>query len=102
MEQRDRESNLSDFKNGKTRILLSTDLLSRGIDIQQLSLVINFDLPRSKETYIHRIGRSGRYGRKGVAINFVTNEDVGQMKEIETFYNTKVEEMPQNLAEFLC
>ena len=102
MEQRDRESNLSDFKNGTTRILLSTDLLSRGIDIRQLSLVINFDLPRSKETYIHRIGRSGRYGRKGVAINFVTTEDVGQMKEIETFYNTKVEEMPQNLADFLC
>lgn len=102
MEQRDRESNLSDFKNGTTRILLSTDLLSRGIDIQQLSLVINFDLPRSKETYIHRIGRSGRYGRKGVAINFVTTEDVGQMKEIESFYNTKVEEMPQNLADFLC
>ena len=103
MEQRERESNLSDFKNGTTRILLSTDLLSRGIDIQQLSLVINFDLPRSKETYIHRIGRSGRYGRKGVAINFVTNEDMGQMKEIESFYNTKVEEMPQNLADFfLC
>ena len=102
MEQRDRESNLSDFKNGTTRILLSTDLLSRGIDIQQLSLVINFDLPHSKETYIHRIGRSGRYGRKGVAINFVTMEDIGQMKEIETFYNTKIEEMPQNLADFLC
>ena len=59
-------------------------------------------MPRSKETYIHRIGRSGRYGRKGVAINFLTTEDVGQMKEIEEFYNTKVEEMPQNLAEFLC
>ena len=102
MHSSEREKNLSDFKNGTTRIMLSTDLLSRGIDIQQLSLVINFDLPHSKETYIHRIGRSGRYGRKGVAINFVTNEDVGQMKEIETFYNTKIEEMPQNLADFLC
>ena len=70
MQTSEREKNLNDFKNGTTRIMLSTDLLSRGIDIQQLSLVINFDLPRNKETYIHRIGRSGRYGRKGTAINF--------------------------------
>ena len=68
----ERERKLLDFKNGKTRMLLSTDLLSRGIDVQQLNLVINFDLPRSKETYVHRIGRSGRYGRKGVAINLIT------------------------------
>jgi len=101
MEQKDRESNLNNFKGGKTRILLSTDLLSRGIDIQQLSLVINFDIPKSKETYIHRIGRSGRYGRKGVAINLITTEDVPHMKEIETFYNTKVEEMPKNIGEIL-
>ena len=81
--------------------MLSTDLLSRGIDIQQLSLVINFDLPRNKETYIHRIGRSGRYGRKGTAINFVTNEDIEHMREIQKFYNTKIDEMPQNLADYL-
>ena len=97
----DREKNLNNFKEGNTRILLSTDLLSRGIDIQQLSLVINFDLPKNKETYIHRIGRSGRYGRKGTAINFVTSEDIAYMKEIETFYNTQIMEMPQNLAEYL-
>ena len=101
MQTAEREKNLNDFKNGITRIMLSTDLLSRGIDIQQLSLVINFDLPRNKETYIHRIGRSGRYGRKGTAINFVTSEDITYMKEIETFYNTKIEEMPQNLADYL-
>ncbi len=89
------------FKSGQSRILLSTDLLSRGIDIQQLSLVINFDLPRSKETYIHRIGRSGRYGRKGVAINFITDRDTQQMTEIEAHYNTKVEEMPQDISEYL-
>ena len=98
---KEREENLDNFKNGKTRILLSTDLLSRGIDIQQLSLVINFDLPKNKETYIHRIGRSGRYGRKGTAINFVTSEDIAYMKEIETFYNTQIMEMPQNLADYL-
>jgi len=101
MQTVEREKNLNDFKNGVTRILLSTDLLSRGIDIQQLSLVINFDIPRNKETYIHRIGRSGRYGRKGTAINFVTDEDINHMKDIENFYNTKIEEMPQNLADFL-
>ena len=101
MHSSEREKNLNDFKNGITRIMLSTDLLSRGIDIQQLSLVINFDLPRNKETYIHRIGRSGRYGRKGTAINFVTNEDIEHMREIQKFYNTKIDEMPQNLADYL-
>jgi translation initiation factor 4A len=101
MHSNEREKNLNDFKNGITRIMLSTDLLSRGIDIQQLSLVINFDLPRNKETYIHRIGRSGRYGRKGTAINFVTSEDIEHMREIQKFYNTKIDEMPQNLADYL-
>ena len=101
MEQKDRESNLQNFKSGTTRVLLSTDLLSRGIDIQQLSLVINFDLPRDKETYNHRIGRSGRYGRKGVSINLVTTDEMNSMKEIETFYNTKVEEMPKNIVDYL-
>ena len=101
MQTSEREKNLNDFKNGTTRIMLSTDLLSRGIDIQQLSLVINFDLPRNKETYIHRIGRSGRYGRKGTAINFVTSEDIDHMREIQKFYNTKIDEMPQNLADYL-
>jgi translation initiation factor 4A len=92
---------MEDFKSGKLRILLSTDLLSRGIDIQQLSLVINFDLPREKETYIHRIGRSGRYGRKGVSINFVTDRDLEYLNEIKTFYDTKIEEMPQNINDYL-
>ena len=97
----ERKETMEQFKTGHTRILLSTDLLSRGIDIQQLSLVINFDLPRSKETYIHRIGRSGRYGRKGVAINLVTDRDIPYMKEIEAFYDTKIEEMPNNIGDYL-
>lgn len=97
----ERKITMNEFKGGQTRILLSTDLLSRGIDIQQLSLVINFDLPRSKETYIHRIGRSGRYGRKGVAINFVTERDLENLEGIKTFYNTKIEEMPQNIEDYL-
>lgn len=97
----ERKQTMELFKSGQSRILLSTDLLSRGIDIQQLSLVINFDLPRSKETYIHRIGRSGRYGRKGVAINFITDRDTQNMSEIQTYYNTKVDEMPQDISEYL-
>lgn len=98
---KERKETMTNFKSGKTRILLSTDLLSRGIDIQQLSLVINFDLPRSKETYIHRIGRSGRYGRKGIAINLVSDRDKDNLQEIISFYNTKIEEMPQNIEELI-
>ena len=97
----ERKKTMEEFKSGHTRILLSTDLLSRGIDIQQLSLVINFDLPKSKETYIHRIGGSGRYGRKGVSINLVTDRDIDYMKEIESFYDTEIKEMPQNIADYL-
>tara|TARA_B100000214_G_scaffold375038_1_gene359758 strand:+ start:4361 stop:5506 length:1146 start_codon:yes stop_codon:yes gene_type:complete len=97
----ERKTVMNDFKAGNTRILLSTDLLSRGIDVQQLSLVINFDIPKSKETYIHRIGRSGRYGRKGVAINFVTDRDLQQLKDIETFYDTEIKEMPANISDFI-
>ena len=97
----ERKKTMTEFKGGQTRILLSTDLLSRGIDIQQLSLVINFDLPRTKETYIHRIGRSGRYGRKGVAINFVTERDLENLDNLKKFYNTKIEEMPQNIVDYL-
>jgi translation initiation factor 4A len=97
----EREQIMNQFRQGEIRILLSTDLLSRGIDIQQLSLVINYDLPIQKETYIHRIGRSGRYGRKGVAINFVTDRDLEYLHEIQTFYDTKIEEMPQNIGDII-
>jgi len=93
----ERENKLTKFKNGKIRLLLSTDLLARGIDVQQLNLVINFDLPRSKETYIHRIGRSGRYGRKGVAINLVNNREIGMISEIEEHYKITIDELPQNI-----
>jgi len=95
----ERESKLINFKSGKVRLLLSTDLLARGIDVQQLNLVINYDLPRSKETYIHRIGRSGRYGRKGVAINFVSNREIGYLNDIEEYYKIKVEDLPKNVDE---
>jgi translation initiation factor 4A len=97
----ERKDVMERFKSGHTRILLSTDLTARGIDIQQLSLVINYDLPKSKETYIHRIGRSGRYGRKGVAINLTTDRDFHYMKEIENYYQTEIHELPQNISEIL-
>ena len=101
LSSQDRKKNLNDFKSGSTRILISTDLLSRGIDIQQLSLVINFDLPKNRETYIHRIGRSGRYGRKGTTINFILNDEIDAIKDLEKFYNTTIEEMPENISDYI-
>ena len=90
-----------DFRSGSTRILLTTDLLARGIDIQQVSLVINYDIPIDKESYLHRIGRTGRFGRKGVAINFVTDRDLDHQNSIQMHYDTKIEEMPQNINDYL-
>merc|ERR1712071_517850 len=77
------------------------DLLARGIDVQQVSLVINYDLPNQRENYIHRIGRGGRFGRKGVAINFVTEEDWRVLRDIEAHYNTSIEAMPMNVADLI-
>jgi len=101
LQSEDRISIMQKFKQGHARVLITTDLLARGIDIQQISVVINYDLPRYKETYIHRIGRSGRFGRKGLAINFVTPQDAYQLQEIERFYRTRVEEMPSNINDYL-
>ena len=98
MKQQEREDILSGFRAGKCRILLATDIIARGIDVQQVSLVINYDVPRYREVYIHRIGRSGRFGRKGVAINFVTKDDLRNMRDIEQFYHTTVEELPADLS----
>lgn len=96
--QQERDTIMKEFRSGSSRILISTDLLARGIDVQQVSLVINYDLPTNKENYIHRIGRGGRFGRKGVAINFVVNEDVGAMRELERFYSTQIEELPSDIG----
>lgn len=101
MEQKERELIMREFRSGSSRVLITTDLLARGIDVQQVSLVINYDLPKDRENYIHRIGRSGRFGRKGVAINFITGDDVRQMRDIEQFYNTQIEEMPMNVADLI-
>lgn len=101
MDQRERDVIMREFRSGSSRVLITTDLLARGIDVQQVSLVINYDLPNNRENYIHRIGRGGRFGRKGVAINFVTEDDKRNLRDIETFYNTQISEMPQNVADLI-
>jgi superfamily II DNA/RNA helicase len=101
MIQKEREEIMSEFRTGKTRILITTDILSRGIDIQQVSLVINYDMPKYPQTYIHRIGRSGRFGRKGSAINFVTKKERNILSFIQKMYNTEILPLPYNVAEIL-
>lgn len=101
LDQRERDNIMREFRSGASRVLITTDLLARGIDVQQVSLVINYDMPPNRENYIHRIGRSGRFGRKGVSINFIIKSDVKYMRDIEQFYNTQIEEMPANVADLL-
>ncbi|CEH15079.1 dead-domain-containing protein [Ceraceosorus bombacis] len=101
MEQGQREVIMREFRSGSSRVLITTDLLARGIDVQQVSLVINYDLPSNRENYIHRIGRGGRFGRKGVAINFVTSDDIRMLRDIEQYYNTVVDEMPHDVADLI-
>lgn len=99
----ERCSIMTDFKSGAIRVLVSTDLLGRGIDVQQVSIVINYDIPNNKEQYIHRIGRSGRFGRKGVAINFLTKSEQDQrnMNDIIKYYNTVIEPMPMDISNLI-
>jgi translation initiation factor 4A len=98
MEVEERKRRMRDFRNGNVRVLISTDLLARGIDVQQVSLVINYELPTQRENYIHRIGRSGRFGRKGVTINLISADEATAMEEIEKHFGIKVEELPMDLA----
>ena len=99
LKQFERDAVMRDFRNGATRVLITTDLLARGIDVYQVSLVINYEMPREKETYIHRIGRSGRFGRKGNAINFVTPAEKDDLEAIQKYYSTTIEELPSDLSE---
>ncbi len=101
MDQRSRDLIMREFRSGSSRVLITTDLLARGIDVQQVSLVINYDIPTNRENYIHRIGRSGRFGRKGVAINFVTISDTQYLRDIEQFYSTQIDEMPMDILDLL-
>ena len=101
MDQNTRDIIMREFRSGSSRVLITTDLLARGIDVQQVSLVINFDLPTQPENYLHRIGRSGRFGRKGVAINFVTKDDERLLQDVQRFYQTVIEELPSNVADLI-
>jgi len=98
MEKSAREFAFNEFRSGKSRVMISSNVTARGIDIQQVSIVINFDLPKCVHTYLHRIGRSGRWGRKGVGINFITRRDTGKMQEIEGHYSTQIKELPADLG----
>ena len=101
MSKQERDHSFKQFKSGNVRVLISSDVTARGIDVQQVSTVINFDVPRCVHTYLHRIGRSGRWGRKGVGISFVTQRDIGAMRDIEEHYSTAISEMPEDWAKVL-
>ena len=99
MDRKSRDKAITDFRVGTHRVLISSNVTARGIDIQQVSVVINFDICKSVHTYLHRIGRSGRWGRKGVGINFVTRRDINKLRYIERYYSTQVNELPMNFME---
>jgi len=100
MKSEDRKNTMLAFRKGESRILIATDIIARGIDVQQVSIVINYDIPRDKENYLHRIGRSGRFGRKGTAINLMTANDIHKLEDIMQFYNTQIKELPADLTNF--
>jgi len=93
LDRTERDDTLRDFRNGKFRVLISSNITARGIDVQQIGIVINFDIPKDPNTYLHRIGRSGRWGRKGMAINFVTRYDIFNMRQIESHYKISINEL---------
>jgi superfamily II DNA/RNA helicase len=100
----ERREIVQDFRDSKTRLLLTTDLLARGIDIPAVNLVVNFDLPMSKETYMHRIGRCGRFDKKGVSISFVKMNDPKDVKvfnKMKHFYSLNIKEMPTDLEKYI-
>lgn len=96
--QKERDEIMNQFRSFKSRVLIASDVWARGIDVQTVSHVINYDVPNNPELYIHRIGRAGRFGREGVAINFVKNSDMKTLRDIERYYGTKIREMPADLA----
>lgn len=96
MEESERKKIYKQFQEGNFRVLITSDLFARGIDIQQVEIVINFDIPKCEHTYLHRIGRSGRWGRKGIAINFITKRESARIKHFEEYYSTEIKEMPSN------
>ena len=96
MDESERRRINEEFKRGETRVIVTSDLYSRGMDVQQVNIVINFDFPKDKSVYIHRSGRSGRFGRKGWCINFITRYDTTNKEEYEVYYDTQITEMPDD------
>jgi len=101
LDQEEREAVMKAFRNTEYRVLITTDIWARGLDVSQISRVINYDLPSNREIYIHRIGRSGRFGKKGVAINFVCDDDIRVLRDIEQFYATQIDEMPISISDLI-
>jgi len=96
MDKVERDNTFRNFRNGGYRVLISSNITARGIDVQQVATVINFDITNCVHTYLHRIGRSGRWGRKGLAINFVTKRDIGYIHNIEEHYKISINELPKD------
>jgi superfamily II DNA/RNA helicase len=101
MDKHERAKAFAEFRTGNARVLISSNVTARGIDIQQVSVVVNFDIPRDKSTYIHRIGRSGRWGRKGIGINFVTRRDSMNLRGIQDYYQCQINELPADLSRII-
>ncbi|ELP90897.1 DEAD box ATP-dependent RNA helicase, putative [Entamoeba invadens IP1] len=99
MPQEEREYVMNVFRKGEKRVLITTDIWARGIDVTQISLVVNYDFPNNREVYVHRIGRSGRFGRNGVAINFVLDSEMNELKDLMDYYSTKINVLPENFAD---
>jgi ATP-dependent RNA helicase DDX6/DHH1 len=94
MQQANRNRVFHEFRNGATRHLVSSDLFTRGIDVQSVNVVINFDFPKNSETYLHRIGRSGRFGHLGLAVNLITQDDRASIKRVEQELGTEIRPIP--------
>jgi translation initiation factor 4A len=101
MTQDEREATMRDFVAGSSRVLIATDIIGRGLDVQQVSVVVNFDLPRERANYIHRIGRGGRFGRKAIAVSLITDRDARDLKDLQEYYATEIREMPRDVMSYL-
>jgi translation initiation factor 4A len=101
LEKPERTRRMKQFIAGQTRVMIATDIIARGIDVQQISLVINYELPTNRENYVHRIGRAGRYGRKGTTINLLLPEEESMMTDICEHYSMKVANLPEDISKLL-
>merc|ERR1712070_1328627 len=101
LDQKERDLIMREFRSGSSRVLLTTSLLARGIDVQQVSIVVNYDFPSSHEDYLHQAGRCSRFGRKGVIINFITPHSIQAMRSVEQHYDLKIEEMPMDITDLI-